>query len=95
MSELSSIIIPEPKIIVSKGTDLDIYVDKVLADCSRYKPIKQYVVYRNSNFFKLKEEVDTKIEKEPSFEVAGITNLTGISKDEYVCVLVEYLEETI
>jgi hypothetical protein len=95
MSELGSIIVPEPKIIVSKATDLDIYIDKVLSDCNRYRPIKQYVVYKHQNFFKLKEEVDAKIELEPSFEVAGITNIPNITNDEYVSVLVEYDESDI
>ena len=92
MPELSSIIIPEPKILTGCATNVDAYIDRVLLECSQYKPIKHYMVYKDADFFKLKEEVDAKIEKEPSFEVAGIKKISGISKDEYVAVLVDYQE---
>jgi hypothetical protein len=90
MHELSSIIVPNPKIIISKATAEDSFIEGVLAECARYKPVKQYVVYRNKEFFKLKEEVDAKIEKESYFEVGGIRNLSTDSKEHFVAVLIEY-----
>ena len=67
------------------------YIERTLAACSSYCPLKTYEVIRAPSFELLKEKVDRTVDENPELELGeGILNMSDMGYDRYIAVLIQY-----